>query len=353
MGAVAEKEVKLLRERGVQAWLACPKVPGREKQEHIIELRTLGFGNGGFMLGLLEPLKNADIVHLHYPFFGTAEMVAFYKYLKLVKRLVITLHMDAKGDGWRKIAFGLQRAVLQPKILSAADQLFVSSMDYALGSSYKAFASANPEKIIELPFGVDADYFSPGAVDLQKFQIPEGSFVIGSVSVQDKAHEFKGIDLLINSIKELPSNTHLLLVGSGNLQPNYRALAKNLGLESRVHFAGKLNKTDLLAAYRAMNIFAFPSTSGAEAFGLAMLEAMSCGVPVAASDLPGVRALAESAGLIVPPNDPAALAKAFNTLINEPSQLKNYSAEARAKALRYNWSDHITELVKNYQALCA
>lgn len=353
IGKVADREVRELRAHGAEAWLACPKVQNRSDMEHIIEFPAVSFGNANYLRGIKKAVQEADIVHLHYPYYGTAENLAYFKSKGLIKKLVLTLHMDAVADGLRGMVFNIHRRYIQPKILRQADLAFVSSLDYAENSSFKDFAEAHREKIIELPFGVETDCFCPGNPARAKFDIPPGSFVIGTVSVQDEAHRFKGIDLLIKAMTSLPESAHLLLVGEGDLQQNYKALANQLGVNDRVHFVGRLSQEDLICAYRSMDVFAFPSTSGAEAFGLAMLEAMSCGVPVVASNLPGVRKVAESSGLLIQPNDVQNLTQSLNKLIEDPELCRRFAESARAKALKYNWQNHAHALISNYQKICA
>jgi len=353
MGVVADQEVRSLRKKGVEAWLACPKVRGRQDIDYIIELPAFGFGNGSVLRGLSPRLKNADVVHLHYPFYGTAEELAYFKKKGIIKHLAMTLHMDAQADGARGLLFDLHRKYIQPKILAAADLVFVSSLDYAEHSSYKTYLDANPQKVVELPFGVDTDCFSCGEPNRNRFGIPGGSCVIGNVSVQDKAHMFKGIDLLIKAMVALPPHIHLLLVGDGNMQSSYRRLANELQVADRVHFAGRLNKEDLICAYRSMDVFAFPSTNNAEAFGLVVLEAMACGVPVIASELPGVRGVAQNAGYLIPPNNVKAFIDLINKLSADPELCHKFSEAARNKALQYSWEHHTVVLIEQYQKLCA
>jgi glycosyltransferase involved in cell wall biosynthesis len=352
MGAVADQEVRSLRKKGVEAWLACPKVSGRQGMEHIIELPAVKFGNGSILQGLRSRVKDADVVHLHYPYYGTAALVAYYRSKGIIKHLAITLHMDANAGGLRGLLFKLQRKYAQQKILNTADKIFVSSLDYAQHSSYKSFLENNSSKVIELPFGVDTDCFCKGEAMRNRFGIAAGCCVVGTVSVQDQAHNFKGIDLLIKAMAELPKHIHLLLVGDGDLQSSYRKLAHDLNLSDRVHFAGKLSKEDLICAYRTMDVFAFPSTNGAEAFGLAMLEAMACGTPVIASNLPGVRKVAENAGIIIEPNNQKALVDAIKELSHNQDKCHQFAESARAKALQYNWDNHTQKLIEHYQQLC-
>ncbi len=353
MGVVADQEVRCLLKSGVQAWFACPKLAGREPAKYMIELPCFRLGNAAILRGLKQAVQDADVVHLHYPFYGAAEQIVRLKKAGLIKHLVMTLHMDAQADGCKGLIFDLHRKYIQPGLLRSADKLFISSYDYAENSSYKSVLEQMPEKVVELPFGVDTDCMCSGTPHREKFGISPGSFVIGTVSVQDRAHRFKGVDMLIKAMPRLPENIHLLLVGDGELQSKYRRLAGDLKVSDRVHFAGRLNQEDLLCAYRSMDVFAFPSTNGAEAFGLAMLEAMACGVPIVASRLPGVRVIAQDAGLLIPKADLDCLVQALRLMASDENLLNKYSSAARAKSVTFNWEKHAKALIEQYQQLCA
>ncbi|MHB8831220.1 MAG: glycosyltransferase family 4 protein [Patescibacteria group bacterium] len=370
MGAVAYQEVLNLRKLGVDAVLVAPSVilsAGEGSAKHtnfsegsakpgIIRLPAMRIGNVARLSGLDEIIKDADVVHLHYPFYFTAGMIARWRRQNKIKHLAITLHMDATDKGWRWLAAELHRKLFQKRVLDAADLLLVSTLDYAQHSSFAPWADS--PRLHELPFGVDTNVFRPIplASPLQK-----GEFQVGMVGVMDRAHPFKGVDVLLRAVAKLPSNVHVKLVGDGDRRKDYEKLAKELGLNERAHFVGRLEQGKLVEALQGMDVFAFPSTSGAEAFGLAMLEAMACGVPVVASDLPGVRAVAKDAGLIVAVNDPNALADGLRRLLDlpagasakegDPATRHSFALAARDKALRYNWDNHAQTLLKYYQQI--
>lgn len=372
MGSVADMEVRRLRARRVEAWLAAPAVKGIEAQEQVIRVPSFTFGNAAWMRGLERLCSDADVVHLHYPFYGTAGQVARLRRAGVIKHLVVTLHMDARANGLRGLFFDAHRRWFQPRVLAAADQLLVSSLDYATHSSFSAFITNHDPRLVELPFGVDTDRFKPiehpldpstealakedkggqGGLLADRWGIPPDAKIIGTVSVMDQAHPFKGIDVLLKAVAQLPSDVHLLLVGDGNRRQDYENMARELGLAERAHFVGRLNNEELVNALRSMDVFAFPSTTGAEAFGLAMLEAMACGVPVVASDLPGVRSVAQDAGLVVPPSDADALSAALSSLLNDAVLREQYAIAARTKAVTYSWDAHVDRLLEIYKKLC-
>jgi len=340
IGRVASQEVASLVERGEEA--------------HLVSLTThAGFriGNAGSIHAVEHFVREADIVHLHYPFYGTAGTIARLRREGTIKRLVMTLHMDATSRGVKGRIFDAYRKAFQPKILASADALLVSSKDYAANSSYAPVA----DKVIELPFGVDEIRFSPGLSERDRFGLPVDTSTILFVGGMDKAHAFKGVDILLRAAVDLP-DVHLLLVGEGELKKSYEKLAENLGIAPRCHFVGSVKDDGLVAAYRTADVFAFPSTSAAEAFGLVAVEAQSCGIPVVASDLPGVRTVVEDekTGFLVPVNDTKALAERLNQILKDPDLRRRMGETARQRVLdRFTWTKHMEGLIKVYSDVCA
>ncbi len=88
----------------------------------------------------------------------------------------------------------------------------------------------------------------------------------------------KGLDIAIEALRHLPAEYRLLLVGSGLSEKHLRGLANRLGLQDRVFFRPPVQRSELPVLYASADLFLFPST---EAAGLAWIEALACGLPVA------------------------------------------------------------------------
>lgn len=356
MGQVAYENVRSLREQGEDAVLIAPKrrVSNDQPDEPwITRLPSLLRWGNAAMLKELDPLiKKADVVHLHYPFFGTAEAVV-QSCLIYRKPLFTTFHMDATASFPFGIVSTLFRILSQPAILLASQRVFVSSMDYAKHSSISGFIKSHPDRVIENSFGVDP-IFSAGTGEKKRFGIPENAFVVGFTASMDHAHRFKGIEILLESMTKLPDSVHALLVGDGDRRRIYESWAKDRGISERCHFVGRLPREILPIAYRTMDVFAFPSTGKAEAFGLVAAEALMSGVPTIASDLAGVRTVVRDGetGLMIPPKDVNALASTVERL-RENSTLRMQMADRAAKdaRIRFNWTHHADVLMKAYKRL--
>ncbi len=352
LGQAPFVEVQELVRRGVEAVLLAPDYRSEENAPEIKRLPTRwAFGHAAALdqEELEREVATADIVHLHYPFYGTAGLAARLRRQNKIKRLVMTLHMDAQAPGVKGLFFDLHRKFFQDKILQSADALIVSSLDYAEHSSFASYV--NRGKMHELPFGVDENKFLPGEKNRGKFGLPSDAKVVAFVGGLDKAHAFKGIPVLLKALVDLP-DVHCLLVGDGDLKLGYEQMAKRLGLASRVKFLGRIPSQDLPDVYRAAHVFVLPSLSGAEAFGLVALEAQSCGLPVVASDLPGVRTVVadRETGYLVPVGDANALADRLSRILSDGELRQKMGESARQRVLdRFTWDKHMDGLMEVYR----
>jgi L-malate glycosyltransferase len=123
----------------------------------------------------------------------------------------------------------------------------------------------------------------------------------------------------------------LLLIGDGPERSQAERWVRELGLEARVLFLGKQDSfVELLAS---ADVFLLPSEQ--ESFGLAALEALSCGVPVVASDVGGVPELVDSGetGYLAPVGDVRAMADRVLSLVGDPARWRAFSQRARQRVL--------------------
>jgi glycosyltransferase involved in cell wall biosynthesis len=158
----------------------------------------------------------------------------------------------------------------------------------------------------------------------------------------------KGFDVLLHAFARIAARFpqwQLFILGEGELRDALRKLSDSLGLSGRVVFAGAVN--DTVAALQAAQIFVMPSRY--EGFPNALGEALSCGVPVVATDCPsrprsrgrpgGVGELVRDGvdGWLVPPEDPAALAAAMASLMAAPHMRRRMASRARQVVRRFDF----------------
>ena len=145
----------------------------------------------------------------------------------------------------------------------------------------------------------------------------------------------KGIDVLIRAIAVLDNARSLEIVGDGTCRADLEALTRSLGLEHRVTFRGALTSADVDEAYRRCSLVALPCRIDADGdrdgMPTVLVEAMARAVPVVSTDVVGIDELVEHGrtGMLVPPEDPAALASAIDELLRDPDAAAAMGAEGR------------------------
>lgn len=320
--------VEELKQRGHEVQVFTPRVSGRGEMAGVASLRPwLRLGHGSLLPQLFWRLPACDILHLHYPCFGMSFFI--WKWKKFTKRgraakLVLHYHMDPMLREGMKIFWWLEKKLVLPLLMASADRVVVASKDYAENSALAPYVRKLGEQLVEIPFMIDAKKFTP--VERQQNDVP----LIMFLSALDKAHYFKGLPVLLEALKEIP-RTNLLVVGGGEELALFVRISEQLGIKDRVRFAGAVPEDKKIEYYQSADIFVLPSVSRAEAFGLVLLEAQACGVPVIASNLPGVRTVLKNGetGLLVRPGDAKDLKFQISDLLSDEARWKQMGLKAR------------------------
>ncbi len=165
------------------------------------------------------------------------------------------------------------------------------------------------------------------------WNIPESAYVIGTVARLEKA---KGIRHLVSAMPRVISrfpNTVLVIVGDGSERSELASLSSKLGISQNVIFTGLL--TDPVPALSIMDVFVLPSLR--EALPLAILEAMTFSLPVVASRVGGIpeAVVHNETGVLVPPGDSEAVARALLRLAENPATRKAYGSAGRKRFLEH------------------
>lgn len=295
-------------------------------------------GDAGIVPQLISRLRDFDIIHLHYPFFGGAEYVWLASVLR-GKKYFLTYHMDVSSTSFLKKAIlnTYDLIFTRPIIAKAAG---IGALTRAHLESSKIGSLVDWSKVVDMPNGVDVEIFSPG---------DKASRLVEQYGLQNKVvvlfvgnlQPFKGIPLLIKAIAEIDdSQVVLLIVGGGYDESSIRTQVNSLGIEDRVIFAGPQSPSgDLPAHYRLGDFLVLPSTYS-ESFGLVVLEAMASGIPAIVSSLPGPSQLVNEGkdGLVARVGDVEDLRLKIEFLVRRPDLRKEMGQHARNKVVaNYSW----------------
>ncbi|HEX5718967.1 MAG TPA: glycosyltransferase family 4 protein [Thermoanaerobaculia bacterium] len=274
--------------------------------------------NTNLCFGLGEAIRRErpDVIHTHLPtayFAGRAASAA----REMGVPLVLTYHNDVAGEGLKGVVAGIYNRVFLPRLLQSSARIVATNPRHSPRLT-------NP---VCIPWGVETDRFHPPAEE------PGPPLTISFLSLLDVHHRYKGLEVLFEALRLLPE-VRLRVGGKGEDLAFYQRRAEELGVANRVEFLGFVE--DLNAFYGGCHVFALPSTDIREGFGLVLLEAMACGRPVLTTPIVGMAADIErmEAGVLVPPNDPGAVAAA----LRNPGDLPEMGRRARSLVEeRYSW----------------
>lgn len=280
------------------------------------------YGNAAFIPQLLWKLKNFDMVHLHYPFYGALKPILLAKLLSGRKmKLILHYHMDSRAKGFKGAVFYLYKILILPLLAASANIITCASLDYVKHSDLRKYCQTKPDKFRQILFGVNLEQFVTYHDSINKQRKNKIILFVGGL---DKAHYFKGLENLLKALAKIIkqpglSQTILNVVGRGDLLPYYKNCAFDLGVDKSVFFYEKVDNSKLVNFYNYCDCLVLPSINKGEAFGLVLLEAMACSRPVIASNLPGVRSVFKNGreGLLVKPNDINDLAEKIKIILSD------------------------------------
>lgn len=287
----------------------------------------------------------ADVVHVHMP----DPMAAAAVWAARPRcALVVHWHSDVIRQ---RIALRAYEP-LQNWLLRRADAIVATSPPYA--ESSPALVPWR-DKVHMIPIGITDN--RPAACSVkadtlrQRYGRRRMIFSLGRMTY------YKGFDVLIDAAARLPDDCVVLIGGDGELLPVYRDLIAARGLSDKVHLLGHVRAGDLPSHIEACDVFCMPSTVRAEAYGVAMVEAMVMGKPIVATDIAGSGVpwvnVHGHTGLNVPVREPVALADALHELLAEAdlrrlmgsAARRRYEAEFRAELMAQRVLDLYRRLV--------
>ena len=207
-------------------------------------------------------------------------------------------------------------------------------------------------EIAVTPFGVDLVRFAPEPGRRARTRL-----TIGIVKLLAPKY---GVDLLLRAyagllqdadVRALRADCRLLIVGDGPQRAELEALAFELGIAPRTEFAGAVAHTDVPTWLNRLDIYAAPSRLDSESFGVAIIEASACALPVVVSDVGGLPEVVidGQTGLVVPRDDVPALQAALKRLLLDPDLRTQLGRRGRAHVEReYEWGHRVDLMERCY-----
>ncbi|MEA1953179.1 MAG: glycosyltransferase [Campylobacterota bacterium] len=341
-------------------------------------IQIIIFGLGDFTVDDYTNIKNIEVKTLNQLVTrdeGSFAKLNYLKALPTIKSLIKEFQPDIIHSHYAT-SYGLLGAMsgFKPFILSVWGSdvfsfphksfLHKAMLKYNLKKADKILSTSHimaketklyTDKDIEVtPFGIDMEQFKPIYTKAELFD--KEDIVIGTVKTLEEKY---GIEYLIKAFKivsdkyvDLPLK--LLIVGGGSFDKELKQLTEDLQIDSKTIFTGKVPFIEVPKYHNMLSVSVSVSVSNSESFGVAIIEASSCGKPVVVSNVGGLPEVVEDgvSGFVVEPKNPKQTADAIEKLIldNELQATIGNNGRARVKKL-YNWDDNVKQMIKIYKKL--
>lgn len=269
-------------------------------------------------------VPEADIVHVHMP---NPMAVLALRLTPYDGPIVVHWHSDVVRQ---KLALKLYEP-LQHWMLKRADVIIATSERYANGS-----AALKPwrHKVAVVPIGIrehHAHRTCQGNGVRQRHAGKRIVFALGRMA------DYKGFDILVDAAALLPADVVVIIGGDGVHLRELHAKVKAAAVGDRVHLPGAIAPEELGEYFAAADVFCMPSTNRAEAFGIAIVEAMAMAKPIVATDIEGSGVpwvnLHGHTGLNVVPGCPESLAAGLKRVLDNPTLAARMGLAARRRYL--------------------
>jgi D-inositol-3-phosphate glycosyltransferase len=301
-----------------------------------------------------------DVVHANFFMSG---MVARHLKHTLGTPYVMTFHalgLVRREHQKEADAFPPERVDIERALVRDADAVIAECPQDS--ADLVRLYEADADRLTMVPCGFDPLEFKPTnkAVARAALGLHPDEFIVLQLG---RLVPRKGIDNVIRSLAHLPRHVpaRVLVVGGESREPDelrtpeiarLRRVALDYDVPDRVTFTGHRRRDELRLYYAAADVFV--TTPWYEPFGITPLEAMACGTPVVGSEVGGIQYSVSNGvtGLLVPPNDPAALAAKLTELYENPA-LARAMGRAGIKRARqmFTWEQVTQQLVDVYESV--
>lgn len=317
---------------------------------------------GAAALRLMRGSVRHDVMHANFFMSG---LVGLRLRRMLGVPLVQTFHaLGAVRRLHQKEAdrFPQERIAIERRIAEEADCVIAECPQDA--DDLIRHCGAPPDRIAQVPCGVDLDEFGPGdrAEARRKLHLAEDEFIVLQLG---RLVPRKGVDNVIRAVARLPSGVpwRLLIVGGESTLPDeartpeigrLRRVAQDCGVAARVTFVGRRDRDQLRDYYRAADVFV--TTPWYEPFGITPLESMACATPVIGAAVGGIQhsVVDGLTGFLVPAQDPAILALRLDDLRRQPELGRLMGRAGLQRAQReFTWDSVAAKLATVYGGLAA
>lgn len=296
-------------------------------------------------------MRQYDIIHSHYWLSGImgAQLHMWWHIPHMVMFHTLGIPKNSSDANNNEPELRIEK---EKEVIRHSDRIIAATEveKASLISSY----GASPSRVAVIPCGVNMNLFKP--VDREKARQHLNLTHKNIVLFVGRLEHLKGLRQLIKamSLVNESADTALIVVGGdehskGELLQLQR-LAQNLNVAERIYFIGSVEQDKLPTYYSAADVCIVPSYY--ESFGMVALESLTCGTPVVAADVGGMRQIIrdEVMGYIVPTNEPALLADRISLVLTQKKRAHDIVTRQSA-VTEFSWSHIAQRILEEYEAI--
>lgn len=259
--------------------------------------------------------ENFDVLHLHEPLCPGPNQTALF-----LRSAPIVATWHAAGGSLAYLVPGTRWLASRIAVRAAVSADAAEMACDGVGGTYEVVFN-----------GVELDRFD---------EAPPMQVEAPTIAYVGRHEPRKGLSVLLEAMARLPEGVRLWVMSRG---PQTESLQRRYQRDTRIEWLGPVNDDEKLARISGADVVCVPSLHG-ESFGVVLLEAMAARTPVVASDLAGYRNVARHGdeAELVPPGDPAALARALMRVLTHPDRAADLVAAGRARAEQFSM-EHLAD----------
>ena len=329
----------------------CDHKPHVDKYNERVILHELKIKSPyGYYLNILQ-LNNIiqkvspDIINIHYASgYGTLGRLT-----KFPKILISVYGSDVYDFPYKS---KLNMRIIRKNLLSATN---IASTSYSMAKQTSNLINYPLEKIYITPFGVDVDKFKKVSNKCNK------EFLIASIKKLSPKYGIKygilAVDYLVKNLLKDKNNEIKLkyfIYGEGEEEQELKLLVKQLNLENIIKFKGRIPNDLVPKVLNQIDVFIGTSILNSESFGVAIVEAMACEVPVIVTDVDGFKEVVDNGncGILVEKRDYKSMAQELYKLMKDSSKRNELGKCERERVCKYyKWDDNVKFMEQIYKEM--
>ena len=309
------------------------------KLVNVLTFDRRGFAalTSSFFATIMILFSNTDVVHYHAE--GPCAWMWIIKWFSK-KKIVATIHgLNWKSPKWKGFASKYIKYAEKVAVKNANEIIVLNknTQDY--------FLKEYQRETIIIPNGVSKPSIEEPQIIKEKYGLEKDSYIL----FLGRIEPIKGIDILINSYKEITTNKKLVIAGGvSEVDEYYSQLLQMTGNDKNIIFTGFIQGKELDELYSNAYIYCLPSL--AEGMPLSLLEAMSYGNCCITSDISECKEVIEDEGITFQKSNIKDLSNKLQELCDNKDLVNHYKKNAQEFILnKYNWDKVVDETLKIYE----